>query len=65
MPRFEPFSGVLYDTERLDLADVTAPPYDVIDDAERAMLGARSRWNVVHIDLPAEAEDRDRYENAR
>jgi uncharacterized protein (DUF1015 family) len=54
----------LYDTERLDLADVTAPPYDVIDDAERAMLGARSRWNVVHIDLPAEAEDRDRYENA-
>ena len=65
MPRFEPFPGVLYDTERLDLDDVTAPPYDVIDDAERAMLGARSRWNVVHIDLPAEAEDRDRYENAR
>ncbi len=65
MPRFEPFPGVLYDTERLDLADVTAPPYDVIDDDERATLGARSRWNVVHIDLPAEAEDRDRYENAR
>jgi uncharacterized protein (DUF1015 family) len=36
----------------------------VIDDAEREMLGARSPWNVVHIDLPAEADGRDRYENA-
>ena len=55
---------MLYDIERLDLAEVTAPPYDVIDDAERAMLGDRSPWNVVHIDLPAEADGRDRYENA-
>ena len=31
MPRFEPFPGVRYDTGRFDLADVTAPPYDVID----------------------------------
>ena len=64
MPRFEPFVGVLYDTERLDLAKVTAPPYDVIDETERAALGDRSPWNVVHIDLPAEAAGRDRYENA-
>ncbi|HMK10863.1 MAG TPA: DUF1015 domain-containing protein, partial [Acidimicrobiales bacterium] len=64
MPRFEPFPGVLYDIDRLDLAEVTAPPYDVIDDAEREILGERSPWNVVHIDLPAEAEGRDRYENA-
>ena len=34
MPRFEPFPGVRYDIERVDLGDVTAPPYDVIDDAE-------------------------------
>jgi uncharacterized protein (DUF1015 family) len=64
VPRFEPFRGVLYDTERLDLAQVTAPPYDVIDDEERALLGARSPVNVVHIDLPAEEGGRDRYENA-
>ncbi len=63
MPRFEPFVGVLYD-DAFDLADVTAPPYDVIDDAEREALGARSPYNVVHIDLPAEADGRDRYENA-
>ena len=55
---------MLYDTERLDLAEVTAPPYDVIDETERAALGDRSPWNVVHIDLPAEATGRDRYENA-
>ncbi len=35
-----------------------------IDDAEREALGARSPYNVVHIDLPAEADGRDRYENA-
>ena len=35
MPRFEPFRGVRYDPDRVDLAQVTAPPYDVIDDAGR------------------------------
>ena len=35
MPRFEPFPGLRY-ADTHDLADVTAPPYDVIDRAERA-----------------------------
>ncbi|HEV3378417.1 MAG TPA: DUF1015 domain-containing protein [Thermoleophilaceae bacterium] len=34
------------------LADVVAPPYDVIDDALRAELAARSPYNAVHVDLP-------------
>jgi uncharacterized protein (DUF1015 family) len=34
------------------LADLIAPPYDVIDDALRAELAARSPYNVVHLDLP-------------
>jgi uncharacterized protein (DUF1015 family) len=34
------------------LADVVAPPYDVIDDALRAQLAGRSPYNVVHLDLP-------------
>jgi hypothetical protein len=49
VPRFEPFRGVLYDTERLDLAQVTAPPYDVIDDEERSLLVVWSPVNVVHV----------------
>jgi uncharacterized protein (DUF1015 family) len=34
------------------LADVVAPPYDVIDARQRAELVARSPYNVVEIDLP-------------
>lgn len=52
MPRFEPFPGLRYDPERVVLADVTAPPYDVIDAEERATLAARHPYNVVHLDLP-------------
>jgi uncharacterized protein (DUF1015 family) len=50
VPRFEPFRGIRYATD--DLSLVTAPPYDVIDAAERAELAARSPHNVVQIDLP-------------
>ena len=34
------------------LADVVAPPYDVIDASQRAELAARSPFNVVAVDLP-------------
>jgi uncharacterized protein (DUF1015 family) len=34
------------------LANVVAPPYDVIDAAQRAELAARSPYNVVAVDLP-------------
>ena len=34
------------------LQDVVAPPYDVIDSAQRAALIERSPFNVVAVDLP-------------
>ncbi len=34
------------------LQPVVAPPYDVIDEQQRAELERRSPYNVVHIDLP-------------
>ncbi len=37
-----------------DLSLVVAPPYDVIDAAERERLVARHPANVVRLDLPAE-----------
>lgn len=52
MPRFEPFPGVRYALDQLPVADVTAPPYDVIDAEDRAALAARHPNNVVEIDLP-------------
>jgi uncharacterized protein (DUF1015 family) len=45
-------------------ADVSAPPYDVIDAEQRKRLGARHPRNVVHIDLP-EGDGDARYAHAR
>jgi uncharacterized protein (DUF1015 family) len=53
MAEIEPLRALHYDLEKTGgLQDVVAPPYDVIDAAERAELEARSPYNVVHIDLP-------------
>jgi uncharacterized protein (DUF1015 family) len=46
------------------LGDVTAPPYDVIDEDQRAALLARSPFNVVEIDLPRAGEGSDPYTHA-
>ena len=65
MPRFEPFSGVHYDTDRVSLDEVVAPPYDVIGERELRDLAGRSPYNAVGIELPQPEEGRDRYEAAR
>jgi uncharacterized protein (DUF1015 family) len=62
VPRFEPFHGIRYEPSR-SLADVTAPPYDVIDDKQRAVLAAEP-LNTVRIDLPVDENGEDRYEVA-
>jgi uncharacterized protein (DUF1015 family) len=48
---------VRYDPERVDLADVTVPPYDVIDADERAALAGRHPASAVIIDLPTTGDD--------
>ncbi|MEJ7891780.1 MAG: DUF1015 domain-containing protein [Solirubrobacteraceae bacterium] len=50
MAEVRPFRALHYD--RAVIADVVAPPYDVIDQEQRAALKARSPHNVVEIDLP-------------
>jgi uncharacterized protein (DUF1015 family) len=53
MAHVEPFRALHYDLDRVGgLQDVVAPPYDVIDAAQRAELVDRSPHNVVEIDLP-------------
>ena len=64
MPRFEPFAGVRYDLDRVDLDDVVAPPYDVIGPEDQEALESRSPYNVVYIDLAREENGRDRYTTA-
>jgi uncharacterized protein (DUF1015 family) len=63
VPRFEPFQGLRYRSEVARLAQVIAPPYDVISASERAHLASRHRANAVLVELP-EADlsaGRDRY----
>jgi uncharacterized protein (DUF1015 family) len=53
MADVEPMRALHYDRSAVgSLRDVVAPPYDVIDAAQRAALVARSPFNVVAIDLP-------------
>src|SRR5579872_3820972 len=54
MARIRPFRALRYDVP--DLADVVAPPYDVISPEERAEYRARSAYNVVHLTLPDSEE---------
>jgi uncharacterized protein (DUF1015 family) len=62
MADVEPLRALRYDLERTGgLQNVVAPPYDVIDAAQRAELEAKSPYNVVRIDLPTGESP---YENA-
>lgn len=64
MPAFAPFRGVRFDPERTIAADVTAPPYDVIDEEQRAALIERCADNVVRVDLPSGEDGLDPYDVA-
>ncbi|MDQ3757718.1 MAG: DUF1015 domain-containing protein, partial [Actinomycetota bacterium] len=65
MPRFDPFPGIRYATDDGRLDDLVAPPYDVIDEEERARLVGRSEHNAVKVELPREEGGHDRYTVAR
>jgi uncharacterized protein (DUF1015 family) len=61
----EPLRALHYDPTRAgDPGDLVAPPYDVIDPDDRAVLAARSPYNVVALDLPKGANGGDPYEHA-
>ena len=61
MAKVRPFAALRYDWNSDDPASLIAPPYDVIDDAGREELLARSAHNAVRLILPADADDKDRY----
>jgi uncharacterized protein (DUF1015 family) len=63
MADVQPLRALHYDLAMVgSAADVTAPPYDVIDARQREELLGRSPFNVVAIDLPrAEPGGRDAY----
>ena len=58
MADVEPLLALHYDLAKVGgLQPVAAPPYDVIDAAQRAELLGRSPYNVVEIDLPRSGDD--------
>jgi uncharacterized protein (DUF1015 family) len=69
MADVQPLRALHYDPTVVGpLADVVAPPYDVIDAGQRAALVARSPYNVVAVDLPQGdpvGRDADPYAAAR
>jgi uncharacterized protein (DUF1015 family) len=61
----QPLRALHYDLARVgDLRAVTAPPYDVIDEEQRAALAGRSPHNVVALDLPRDPAGGDPYAHA-
>jgi len=59
-----PLQAVHYDLGKVAATDVVAPPYDVIDEVQRAELAVRSPYNVVELDLPRDPDGGDPYEHA-
>ena len=58
MADVEPLHALHYDLTKVGgLQPVAAPPYDVIDAAQRVELLGRSPYNVVEIDLPQNGAD--------
>ncbi|MGZ8667101.1 MAG: DUF1015 domain-containing protein [Solirubrobacterales bacterium] len=65
MAEVRPLNALRYDLAAVgSLGDVVAPPYDVIDQAQRRELVARSPFNAVELDLPVAPAGMDPYAHA-
>jgi uncharacterized protein (DUF1015 family) len=67
LPDFLPFAGIRYDCAAAgsDLGTLAAPPYDVVDEDERAALEASHPRNSVRLILPRDEQaEGDRYARA-
>ena len=52
MAQIRPFAGIRYGRQFHDVSNVIAPPYDVLDDAQKAALQSKHPNNIVTVDLP-------------
>ncbi|HEV8089462.1 MAG TPA: DUF1015 domain-containing protein [Actinomycetota bacterium] len=64
MPRVAPFVGLRYDQAVAGpIAQLTAPPYDVISEPHRDGFHAASPYNVAHLDLATGSLDPEHEES--
>lgn len=57
-----PLNAIVYNQEKVNMKDVVAPPYDVIDSKYQDDLYARSEFNIVKLIL---TKGENRYEDAK
>ena len=69
MSNIKPFRGILYNTSKVSMEDVLAPPYDIITPEFREALYMQSPYNIVRIDFggekPGDNETENKYVRAR
>lgn len=64
MTLIKPFKGVRYDQSRAgDIANLVAPPYDIISEEEKQSLHKRSPHNIVHLDYGLDRAGDDEKDN--
>ena len=63
MAQIVPFAGIHFDPKRVPLADVIAPPYDVLSPAQQEALYAQHPANIVRLMLNKEQPDDDAAHN--
>lgn len=68
MAQIKPLNAIHYDTTRVDLDDVTTPPYDIINPEAQERYYERSPFNVIRLDLgrtlASDTPDDNRYTRA-
>jgi uncharacterized protein (DUF1015 family) len=52
LAQIRPFAGIRYGKQFTDVSNVIAPPYDVLDEAQKGALQAKHPNNIVTVDLP-------------
>jgi uncharacterized protein (DUF1015 family) len=69
MAKIIPFKGILYNTSKVLMEDVLAPPYDIITPEYKEALYMQSPYNIVRIDFGKvkneDNESENRYTRAR
>lgn len=66
MAKVIPFRGLRYNTSKFpNLGDVTAPPYDIISEAEQQELYNKNEYNIIRVDygmdFVTDTDDNNRY----
>jgi len=52
MPECLPFLGWRYNSQKVNIEAVVAPPYDVVTEEEKVLYWKKSPYNIFHLELP-------------